>query len=246
MGGLFMLVPRERVFVRAMNPPIAAVVFFALATCLFGMSWPLSAARADDMSFRLVSVNRSAGCGERCPSVITAQGQITDGTPSEFLSFVQENIGHADLHAVVFLDSPGGKVVAAMELGRIWRHLGIAAVVGRADPASSTASQFLAGRCLSACVYALIGAKRRVVPAGSMVGIHRMFFYDGETGPLGDGSAGRRHYDDGGMKALLSHYTSRMGVSPQLISSAERISSDDIHILSRAEIARYHLATARF
>jgi len=241
-----MHVLRENVFVRAMNLPAALFALFVCATCLFGISSPIAVAHAEDMSFQLVSVSRSAGCGDQCPSVITAQGQITDSTPTEFLSFVQENVGHSDLHAVVFLDSPGGKVVAAMELGRLWRRLGIAAVVGRADPSSSSASQFLAGRCLSACVYALIGAKKRVVPAGSMVGIHRMFFYDGESGPLGDGGAGRRHYDDGGMKALLAHYTSRMGVSPELISIAERISSDNIHILSRAEIARYHLATAKF
>jgi hypothetical protein len=245
MGGV-MHVLRETVLARAMNLPTALFALLACAICLFGISWPLEAAHAEDMSFQLVSVSRSAGCGDQCPSVITAQGQITDSTPSEFLSFVQGNIGRSDLHAVVFLDSPGGKVVAAMELGRLWRRLGIAAIVGRADPGSSSASQFLAGRCLSACVYALIGAKKRVVPDGSMVGIHRMFFYDGESGLLGDGSAGRRHYDDGGMKALLSHYTSRMGVSPELISIAERISSDNIHILSRAEIARYHLATAKF
>lgn len=224
----------------------ALVVTFAVASLLFAISSRVAAAHADDMSFQLVSVNSSAGCGSQCPSVITAQGQITDSTPAEFLSFVRDNVGHADLHAVVFLDSPGGKVVAAMELGRIWRRLGIAAIVGRAEPGSSSASQFLAGRCLSACVYALIGAKKRVVPPGSMVGVHRMFFYDDETGPLGDGSAGRRHYDNGGMKAMLSHYTSRMGVSPELISMAERISSDNIHILSRGEIARFHLASAKF
>ncbi len=242
---------RDSAFTRAaratvMRPALAACVLAcAAATLLFAIASP-SAAHADDMSFQLVSVGNSARCSGHCPSVITAQGEITDQTPAEFLTFVQDNVGRADLHAVIFLDSPGGKVVASMDLGRIWRRLGVAAVVGRSDPGSTSASQFLAGRCLSACVYALIGAKKRVVPAGSIVGIHRMFFYDGEAGPLGDGNAGRRHYDNGGMKALLSHYTSRMGVNPELIAFAERISSDNIHILSRAEIARYHLASAKF
>jgi len=221
----------------------ACILVCAVATLFFAIE---PSARADDMSFQLVSVGNSARCSGHCPAVITAQGEITDQTPAEFLTFIQDNVGRADLHAVIFLDSPGGKVVASMDLGRIWRRLGVAAVVGRSDPGATSASQFLAGRCLSACVYALIGAQKRVVPAGSIVGIHRMFFYDGEAGPLGDGNAGLRHYDNGGMKALLSHYTSRMGVSPELISFAERISSDNIHVLSRAEIARYHLASARF
>lgn len=223
--------------------PALLVSAAALLAGLICLGAPLSAARADDMSFRLVSLGAHCG-GRNCPAVIAAQGQITDQTPSEFLRFVENNVGRADLHAVIFLDSPGGKVVAAMELGRIWRRLGVAAVVGRPD--SSDGGQFLAARCLSACVYALIGAKKRVVPHGSIVGVHRMFFYEGEAGPLSDDSARRRHYDNGGMKALLAHYTSRMGVSPALISEAERISSDDIHILTRAEIARYHLASSKF
>ncbi len=234
---------------RATMRQIASILLLpalATLTLFFALSVPTGAAHADDMSFHLVALG-TARCGDDCPAVITAEGQITDQTPYDFLSFVQDNVGRANLHAVIFLDSPGGKVVAAMELGRIWRRLGVAAVVGRSDPAEPhSTSQFLAARCLSACVYALIGAKKRVIPPGSIVGVHRMFFYEGEAGPLGDDNARHRHYDNGGMRALLSHYTSRMGVSPALISEAERISSDNIHVLTRAEIARYHLGTARF
>lgn len=221
----------------------AAIGLLLLVSALTSQS---RAARADDMSFQLISLSDDGRCGSHCPAVITAEGQITDATPGEFTRFVENNLGRADLHAVIFLDSPGGKVVAAMELGRIWRRLGVAAIVGRADASQRSVSQFLAARCLSACVYALIGAKKRVIPPGSIVGVHRMFFYEGEQGPLGDGEGGRRHYDNGGMRALLSHYTGRMGVSPELIAMAEHISSDNIHILSRAEIARFNLGSARF
>jgi hypothetical protein len=37
-----------------------------------------------------------------------------------------------------------------------------------------------------------------------------------------------------------------MGVSPQLISAAEHITPDQLHIVSRAEISRWHLAASRF
>jgi hypothetical protein len=219
----------------------------ALLVLACGLALQSGAARADDMSFQLVSLGDNGRCASNCPAVIAAEGQITDRTPGDFMSFVANNVGQADLHAVIFLDSPGGKVVAAMELGRIWRRLGVAAIVGRPDPAQPrSASQFLAARCLSACVYALIGAKKRVIPAGSLVGVHRMFFYEGEAGPLGDDSAAHRHYDNGGMRAVLSHYTGRMGVSPALITMAEHISSDNLHILSRAEIAQFNLGSARF
>lgn len=217
---------------------------FALFALLFGACGTSVAAHAENMRFSLTPVGNPNRCGAHCPAVITAEGEITDRTPYAFLNFVHENIGRNNLHAVIFLNSPGGKVVAAMELGKVWRRLGAAVIVGRAEP--GRASQFLAARCESACVYALIGAKKRVIPPGSIVGVHRMFFYDDESGPMGEGTSGRRHYDNGWMKALLSHYTRRMGVSPALISEAERISSDRIHVLSRAEIVRYHLGSSRF
>jgi hypothetical protein len=225
--------------------PIAILPALALLILLGGFS--VGHARAEDMSFRLVSVGDQARCRGGCPAVIAAEGEITDQTPAEFAQFVRSNIGRADLHAIVFLDSPGGKVVAAMELGRIWRRLGVAAIVGRANSAyPGSTTQFLAARCLSACVYALIGAKKRVIPPVSIVGVHRMFFYEDQGGVMGNGEGERRHYDNGGMKALLSNYTARMGVNPGLISMAEHIGSEHIHVLSRSEIARYRLGVSRF
>jgi hypothetical protein len=202
--------------------------------------------RAQEMSFRLVSVRGSASCGRDCPVVISAEGEITNETPDAFLSFVENNVGHSNLHAIVFLDSPGGKVVASMELGKVLRELGAAAIVGRVGPdVGSGITDFMAARCLSACVYALIGAKKRVIPPESLVGIHRMFAYvdavdaEGETGLY-------RRYDNGEMAAVLSRYTGMMGVSPRLITMAEHISSDRIHIMTRAEIARFRLGSAKF
>ena len=228
-------------WMRAFVPivPALAVLTFLVFAC--GVPAP---AHAEDMRFSLASPGNPNRCGARCPAVITAVGEITDRTPYEFLNFVHDNVGSHNLHSAIFLDSPGGKVVAAMELGRIWRRLGATAIVARADPSSG--ARFPPGRCESACVYALIGARRRVIPPGSIIGVHRMFFYDDESGAMGDGSSGRRHYDNGSMKAMLSHYTRRMGVSPALISEAERISSDRIHVLTRAEIVRYHLGSAGF
>lgn len=244
---LFIGVPALLRFHLLRAAPLALLPVFALLVFFGGFS--IAPAHADDtMSFRLVAVGDPSHCKGGCPVVITAEGEITDQTPSDFAEFVRSNVNRANLHAIVFLDSPGGKVVAAMELGRIWRRLGVAAIVGRASsdyPGSTT--RFLAARCLSACVYALIGAKKRVIPPVSIVGIHRMFFYDDPDGAVGgEGGSGRRHYDNGGMRAMLSNYTARMGVSPALISEAEHISSDHIHVLSRSEIARYRLGVARF
>jgi hypothetical protein len=202
----------------------------------------LSAAHAEEMTFNVVRLGDPSMCGYRCPTVIAANGEITNRTPAAFVDFLQHS--GRGVHSIVLLNSPGGKVVASMQLGSIMRRLGAAAVVAQADP--SAPGSLLAGRCFSACVYALIGGRKRVIPLNSEVGIHRMFAYEPGRGLSGMFGERYRRLDDGGMRSVLSRYSGKMGVSPQLIYSAERVMPDNIHIVSRAEIARWHLGTSHF
>ncbi len=225
-------------------PARAVCAAFAV---LLAFAFTPNLARAQEMSFRLVSVGNRAQCGNSCPVVIAAEGEITNQTPDAFISFVRNNVGRTNLHAIVFLDSPGGKVVASMELGRVLRQIGAAAIVGRVDSGVNNGiSDFTAARCLSACVYALMGAKKRVIPPASLVGVHRMFTYVDAFDAEGSDVGRYRRYDNGSMAAVLSRYSGMMGVSPALITMAEHISSDRIHIMTRAEIARFHLGSAKF
>lgn len=219
-------------------------IFFGAALTLALAVLPHRAS-AQEMSFRLVSIDIQGRCGDACPRVIAAQGEITNATPYAFLSFIESNVGQDNLRAVVLLDSPGGKVVASMELGKILRRIGAAAIVANVDPSGGNGT-ILAGRCLSACVYALMGAKKRVIPPDSIVGIHRMFTYVDTPVPDSWTDIHTKRYDNGEVAAVLSRYTGSMGVSPALITMAEHISSDQIHIMSRAEIKRFHLGSSRF
>ncbi|WP_457795555.1 hypothetical protein [Methylocystis sp. S23] len=204
----------------------------------------LSAARSEEMSFRVVGLN-GGNCGARCPQVIAAQGEIAEGTPDAFLSFVRQSVGGGNLHGIVLLDSPGGKVVASMELGQAMRRLGMAVIVARpAAERSSDAMSLVSGRCYSACVYALMGGKKRVIPPQSRVGIHRMFNYS-TSFDFSEGLVRERNYDDGGMRAMLARYASGMGVSPDLVNLAERTSPDQLYMLSGADIARWRLGSRK-
>ncbi|MCX7899135.1 MAG: hypothetical protein N2444_03475 [Methylocystis sp.] len=203
-----------------------------------------SGARAEEMGFRLVGLS-SGHCGEHCPQVIAAQGEIAESTPDAFIRFVRENVRNGNLRAIVLIDSLGGKVVASMELGQAIRRLGMEVIVAR--PAADETSQNMAlvsGRCYSACVYALMGGKRRVIPAQSRVGVHRMFNYT-TTFDLSEGLVRERNYDDGGMRATLSRYATMMGVSRELVYLAERTSPDQLYVLTGADIARWRLGTRR-
>jgi len=227
-----------------MRLPIAASVFsrrqdllgsrLAMTTLALILLLALvSSARAEDeMTFEAVNYG-----GE---SVISATGRIGESTPDVFLDFLQKNSrGH--LHTIVFLDSPGGVVLASMQFGTILRKIGAAAIVGKIS------GGFLGGKasispakCVSACVYALIGARKRVIPPESAVGIHKMFLtVDGED--VTALSTKQDRATASGLRTMLASYTGKMGVSPELIARAERIPSEELHILTRAEIRKWRL-----
>ena len=144
---------------------------------------------------------------------------------------------------MVFLNSEGGYVVASMELGKIFRRIGAATVVARLAP-SNRGERFLSANCLSACVYAFMGGRKRVAPQGSSLGIHRMFANQEQGGWLESHTV--RRYDNGTMAAYLEAYSAHMGVSRDLIRTAEHISSSQIHLVTSAEMARWNLARRVF
>ena len=198
-----------------------------------------AATQARAMTFRLESLGGGA-------KAIVAEGQITNSTPGEFMAFLRENGANRDLRTVVFLNSEGGYVVASMELGQIFRRIGAATVVARLAPSSGRGGRFLSANCLSACVYAFMGGRKRVAPQGSALGIHRMFANQvTDANMFGDGRVVRR-YDNGSMAAHLMAYSSRMGVSRELIRAAEAFPSSSLHLVTSSEMSRWNLASRVF
>ena len=161
---------------------------------------------------------------------IVAIGQITMDTPSEFAT-VPVAPG-----TPVYLNSPGGNVGAAVSLGSLFRSRGVTAVVAGVTEDGVAVT----GACYSACVYALVGASRRVVPGRSRVGIHRM---QAATEDL-TGSYERAEHR--AAASTLMGYTARMGVDPSMISSAERTPSASIHVLTARELRRWGVANSRY
>jgi hypothetical protein len=216
--------------------PLRLRVFFLLTTLLCAAA----PARAAEMAFSLVDYGER--CGQRCPQVIAADGEIMAKTPQAFVDFVGQHIGSGRLHSIVLINSQGGRVVAAMELGQALRKLGAAAVVAKVPPAGSRKDLWvLPGRCYSACVYALMGAKKRVALPESRVGIHRMFMYEASMRPDA-GTQRERVFATEPLVARLSEYAEAMGISTALVRKAETINPEQIHILSAAELRRYKLA----
>jgi hypothetical protein len=229
--GLPMLISKPWLQASSAGRRVASGLFL----CLLAFSaFNSTAARAEgDMSFRIVSLGNSA-------EVIAAEGQITDETPQIFRAFVREHYANANLHAIVLLDSYGGKVLASMELGKIFRQIGAAVIVGQ--PASGSLA---GGSCLSACVYALMGGKKRVIPLQSQAGVHRMVAYGSDYDSQFSRGGPTMRLDDGTVARALSRYSAAMGVNPGIIGLAEHIPPGLLYVLSRGEIARWNLAASR-
>ena len=182
----------------------------------------MAVSSASGMSFQPTYVDGRPG--------IVAVGQITMDTPFEFAA-VPVAPG-----TQVYLNSPGGNVGAAVSLGNLFRSRGVTAVVAGVTETGVS----MPGACYSACVYALVGASRRVVPGRSRVGIHRM---QAATEDL-TGSYERAEHR--AAASTLMGYTARMGVDPSMIASAERTPSASIHVLTPRELRRWGVANGRY
>lgn len=222
----------------------AAVPLFGALLFLAGLG-PVRPATAEEaMTFQLMTIAGKGGCPRDCAEVIAAEGEIDNDTADRFVSFLSDHLQDRDLRPVVLIESPGGTVVGAMQLGTVFRHIGAAVIVGSTRPmGNGEEARVVPGACLSACVYAFVGGVRRVVPPVSRLGIHRMVINERVFGP--DGTETREVFGSKDIVASLAAYTRAMGVDPRMIDYAETISPDRLHIVTPREIARWRLGRPR-
>ena len=126
--------------------------------------------------------------------------------------------------AVVELDSRGGSVQAALEIGTIVRERGFAALV---DAGAS---------CMSACVYILAGAPKRIVNQRAAIGIHRPY----DPNDTVDTAALQRQKQIELGKRITA-FLQTMSVPTRLYEDSVFIAPDRMKILTPTEIATYGL-----
>ena len=99
--------------------------------------------------------------------LIYLDGPVDPGATSRVVRLIlTEHI----VDAVVYLNSPGGSLVTAMQLGRVLREHAFDTRVGTR---TTDATRATAGTCHSACPFILAGGVRRSQERGSAVGLHR-------------------------------------------------------------------------
>lgn len=221
-------------------------VAIAVVGVLTGLAQAPAARAAEPMTFQITPVGAVNGiCGRKCAQVISAEGEINNDTADNFVRFLESNAGDQGLRPVVLLESPGGTVVGAMQLGMVFRKIGAAVIVAEAvGDAQGQAIRVVPGLCMSACVYAFFGGKRRVIPSVSKLGIHRMVINE-EVHSLFGGTTRQQTFGTDEIVSTLAGYTKYMGVDPGVIEFAERIAPESIHILTPQQINRWHLGSPR-
>jgi hypothetical protein len=181
-----------------MRVRVAGLVAAAWALALAGAA---AAAPARDKQVELpklthpmqvvIVTDSRAGCEPGCAQWISAEGEIAADTPAQFRRIFRA-LGSRKLP--VFISSSGGRVDAALAIGREIRKRRLDVTVGRTIFQKCEAARScdrlsrkdgdkgrpepIAAHCASSCVFILAAGTERVVPVYGLVGLHAIVQYE--------------------------------------------------------------------
>jgi len=158
--------------------------------------------------------------------VMYLDGEFEPGAERRLAAFAAEQ---GVTQPRVYLNSPGGSLLAGMAVGRELRTLGAQTNVGRRgeDPRRPTA-----GVCYSACPFAYAGGVVRELDAGSVLGVHRAM----NRVPVPDPAA----FDER-VAADAQAYLLEMGVDPELVPLMQAVPAGEIRLLPAGQARRFRL-----
>jgi hypothetical protein len=131
---------------------------------------------------------------------------------------------HRDVDLRIDVDSQGGEVFAALEIGRILRE----------ERASISVRS--GASCISSCVLVLMGAVERNVSEAARLGIHRPSL--GASWRGGQKEAGEDATVDA-MAAQLALYAEQMNVPRKIVDEMMSIPADHLRRLRPSDLAAY-------
>lgn len=157
---------------------------------------------------------------------IYLDGPIDPGATSRVVNLIlTERISRA----VIYLNSPGGSLLTAMQLGRVLREHAFDTRVGMR---TTDAARATAGTCHSACPFVLAGGVERSLETGSAIGLHRAENHV----PISDEGA-FQHV----VEAQVVEYLAAMGVHVEVASIMGAVPHDRIRDLTVEEALQLNL-----
>jgi hypothetical protein len=225
---------------------VAAIAATCVAALALGHSPTVARdQRASPMKFELWTDVQP--CVGACRTWVSAAGAITADTPREFEAFAKR---YKLDGLTVALDSDGGSVLGALELGRAIRRLGMATTVGKTVAPSTTDSANRRGRlvprayCESMCAFVLLAGVDRRVPAEARVMVHQIWLGDRRDDPTAANYSAEDLVVVQRDIGRLARYTVEMGGSIDLLEIALRIPPwEPMRLLTREELQGMKIVT---
>jgi hypothetical protein len=201
----------------------------AIVTCLFLLLHPGQSEAQDALSIK--------GFPPELPIEIAGNrwfvfldGVIDSEAPKRLEKYLEQN--HIPDRSVVYLNSPGGSLIAGIQLGRLFRKYGLSTDVGRKSPASSKRFDIVAGGCYSACSYAYLGGQFRYLNKESRYGVHQ--FRSTGAEPASEGSTQVA-------SAVIVEYVRSMGVDTDLFGLSVSAGPDGMFEIDKPTLERMNV-----
>ena len=236
----------------------AALVLACALTCGAASSQeqgPAPQPGLDSMTFYIVK-GAPDSCGRGCDSWIQAEGTIEIDTPARFKAFL-DRLGDRSLP--IYFNSPGGNEARALTLGNMLHGRPIVARVGRTIVQEcgfeaqdskvcielKSLGRELHGelrtdaRCASACPYFFVGAPVHEVAPDASLAVHSPKVMPDPRRPNVRPTAAADEFGHKRIDKLAAVYLAKMGVDAELLALIKTVPFEDIHVLTRDEIARF-------
>jgi hypothetical protein len=152
---------------------------------------------------------------------------ITNKTVQRF-AILAEAITRFSDDPLLVLNSPGGSVYAAMQLGDIVADNFLSATI------------YTSSSCNSACVFVYAAARERVplLPGSNQLGIHRAYDSHLSTEQMTYSQYSQRIEE---LTPVLKNYLAKFGVSPALVDAMNVVPSNEIRYLTDDEASDFGL-----
>lgn len=197
-------------------------------------------------------------CGPGCSTWIAAEGTIETGTADRLRQFLKRFPGQPP---PIYFNSPGGRILESLVIGRILRQHGMtvaisATVPDACKPDDEASCRSLKERgeplaaalrstaiCSSACAYALMGGKVRLIAPDARLGVHALRWESKNGKPITVDRL-RQLTQKSGVE--IRAYLREMGISARLHDVAVKIPHEKIYYLTRNEIVGLGIDTRSF
>ena len=167
--------------------------------------------------------------------VLAGSGELKlTGTidPGAALRFAEEIAARGEYVKTIVLDSPGGSVMDALEIGALIQEKGLATEVAAGN------------LCASSCPIIFASGAERLASPDSAIGLHQIYAASlGETAAEAFAVAGVAMADAQSTTARITRHLTKSGVDPALWLHALETPPDRLYYLSAEEMQRLKLVT---